>query len=97
MKCRKYQEMLRDSTNELIYCDGECDCIPIAFHAVLGEGWRDVEKELPDESGDCIVYTEDKRIEIDEYTTQFGWYIDRVGGKVIAWMPLSEIGKPAFA
>jgi hypothetical protein len=55
---------------------------------VLGDGWRDARKELPDESGDCIVYTDDKRIEIDEYTTQFGWYIDRVGGKVIAWMPL---------
>jgi len=74
----------------------KCYPEPISSHVVLGDGWRDAMKELPSESGDCIVYTDDKRIEIDEYTTQFGWYIDRVGGKVIAWMSLSEIGKPAF-
>jgi hypothetical protein len=78
-------------------CEKCQELSPLSSHAVLGDGWRDARKELPDASGDCIVYTLDNRIEIDEYTTNFGWYIDRVGGKVIAWMPLSVIGKPAFA
>ena len=64
----------------------------------LGEGWLDAKKELPQNSYGVIVCDDEGYIYIGYYSSE-GWIRDCGEDlyNVIAWMPLSEIGKPAFA
>jgi hypothetical protein len=65
-------------------------------NAMLGEGWRDVRKELP--VTPFLAYWTDGRITVLEEGDSVAYAITGDPEKrVIGWMPLSEIGKPAFA
>ena len=71
-------------------------------YALLGEGWRDARKEYPKGQGEnYLIYDGDEMYTAwPDSHSRHGWR-DLISGieieGVIAWMPLSEIGKPAFA
>ena len=69
---------------------------PLSSHAVLGEGWRAVRKELP--VTPFLAYWSDDRITILEEGDSVSYALTGDPDKrIIAWIPLSEIVKPAFA
>lgn len=68
----------------------------VSSYAVLGEGWRDVRKELP--VTPFLAYWTDGRITVLEEGDSVAYALTNDPEKrVIGWIPLSEIGKPAFA
>jgi hypothetical protein len=67
----------------------------ISSDAVLGEGWRDVREELP--VTPFLAYWTDDRMTVLEYGDSVSYALTGDPDKrIIAWIPLSEIGKPAF-
>lgn len=65
-------------------------------YSLLGEGWRDVRKELP--VTPFLAYWSDDRITVIEDGDSVSYALTGDPDKrIIAWIPLSEIGEPAFA
>jgi len=65
-------------------------------YPLLGDGWRDVRKELP--VTPFLAYWTDGKYTVLEEGDSVAYAITGDPEKrVIGWMPLSEIGNPAFA
>jgi len=65
-------------------------------YPLLGDGWRDVRKELP--VTPFLAYWTDDRMTVLEDGDSVSYALTGDPDKrIIAWIPLSEIGKPAFA
>lgn len=65
-------------------------------YAVLGDGWIDVRKDLP--VTPFLAYWTDDRMTVLEDGDSVSYALTGDPDKrIIAWIPLSEIGKPAFA
>ena len=82
------------------YSEDNSKCIktiePLSAHAVLGDGWRDVWEELP--VTPFLAYWTDGRMTVLEEGDSVSYALTGDKEKrIIAWIPLSEIGKPAFA
>ena len=81
------------------YSSDNSKCIkesePLSSHAVLGDGWRDVKKELP--VTPFLAYWTDGRITVLEEGDSVTYAITGDPEKrVVGWIPLSELGKPAL-
>lgn len=65
-------------------------------YPLLSDGWRDVREELP--VTPFLAYWTDDRITVLEDGDSVSYALTGDPDKrIIAWIPLSEIGKPAFA
>ena len=68
----------------------------LVYYRVLGDGWRDVRKELP--VTPFLAYWTDGRMTVLEEGDSVSYALTGDKEKrIIAWIPLSEIGKPTFA
>jgi ribosomal protein L37AE/L43A len=62
-------------------------------YAVLGDGWRDVRKELPDKNGDYLVFIDDGDQAVVRYEDT--WWRVIWHHHILFWRPLPD--PPTFA